>query len=464
MALIRGTAFSDQLVGTNEQDLILAGDQDDFAYGGGGNDSIHGEGGNDVLYGQAGDDALYGGEGNDYLNGGHGDSRLDGGNGSDRVSYYGATSLTGVTVSLALQGNAQFTGHSWDTLVDIEHLSGTEFDDVLTGDDNANWLWGGLNLQTGSTGDDEIEAADGDDLVDFGMGDHWARGGGGADTLSYYSTSQSVAAIITVGVTLSLAAQGARQLTGLGSIDASGFENLVGTVHQDVLIGDGEDNWLGGGLGADTLIGGDGNDILSGDGVIRFSQASGLIAPAQYFHANGHDFIEGGAGDDTLIGEGGDDTLLAGDGFDQIWNGDGSDVVDAGDGDDIVNIGSYWYGLANSSPTLSGDDILKGGAGRDTISFLAPDFAGVNFDLGLQSTQSVGPMTVTASGFETYSGPTAVTCSSATVTATFSQALTARIPYWAWMGMTTCLAMAMTMSCMVGMGRTSSSRALDATL
>jgi len=103
-----------------------------------------GTGGNDVLVGTDGNDNLYGLGGADFLKGLFGDDYIDGGAGNDRATYYLTNpAFGGVTVSLMLQGQPQDTGaQGWDTLVNIENLSGTPFSDTLTGDNGDNWLWG----------------------------------------------------------------------------------------------------------------------------------------------------------------------------------------------------------------------------------------------------------------------------------------------------------------------------------
>ena len=69
------------------------------------------------------------------------------------MPHYGAD---GITVSLALQGQAQATGVGNWTLTGIENLSGNFGDDEFTGDDNANILAGigGNDTLTGAGGDD----------------------------------------------------------------------------------------------------------------------------------------------------------------------------------------------------------------------------------------------------------------------------------------------------------------------
>ena len=131
-----------------------------------GNDVLSGGDGNDKLFGLAGNDTLDGGNGNDTLIGGAGDDTLIGGSGIDTVSYGDAT--VGVTVSLSLPG-VQATGSGNDTISGIENLTGSLFNDTLTGDSGANMLYGG----------------DGDDILNGGVGNDVLFGGNGADTFRF---------------------------------------------------------------------------------------------------------------------------------------------------------------------------------------------------------------------------------------------------------------------------------------
>ncbi|TDI71634.1 MAG: calcium-binding protein, partial [Bacteroidetes bacterium] len=124
-------------------------------------------------------------------------------------------------------------------------------------------------------------------------------------------------------------------------------------------------------VSADTLKGGDDNDVLRGD--------------------DGNDFIEAGLGDDQLWGEAGDDHLKGGEGNDLLYGGTGSDVMEGGIGNDFLVGGSDkdWLFGEDGDDDLrgeegndvldggmgndhlygnSGDDVLDGGAGDDTIS------------------------------------------------------------------------------------------------
>ncbi|MFN7323177.1 MAG: putative Ig domain-containing protein, partial [Sphingomonadales bacterium] len=125
-----GTQNADEIVGSDRDDIFdgLAGD--DRSTGGGGNDIAYGGDGNDVLFGGAGDDQLYGGAGDfDNFVGGAGNDFFDGGAGFDNRVNYGSA-LGAVTVDLA-QGTA--TGEGSDTLVNIQSIEGTPFNDTLKG-------------------------------------------------------------------------------------------------------------------------------------------------------------------------------------------------------------------------------------------------------------------------------------------------------------------------------------------
>jgi Ca2+-binding RTX toxin-like protein len=144
---LSGSSFVDTLRG-NALANVLDGQS--------GNDSLDGGGGNDALLGGEGDDTLLGGTGDDVLDGGNGNDRLDGGAGIDTVSY--ASAAGGVSVNLAL-ATAQATSASGvDTLLGVENLVGSAYDDSLRGNALANRL-------------------------DGGAGNDWLLGGGGADML-----------------------------------------------------------------------------------------------------------------------------------------------------------------------------------------------------------------------------------------------------------------------------------------
>ena len=346
---LSGSAFNDILNG-NDLDNVLSG-----------------LGGHDLLFGRGGADTLLGGEGDDFLRGSDGDDVLNGGNGLDRVSNFVAAPTIGVRIDLNVQGIAQNTNYGMDTLIGIEHASGTILADELIGDANANWLWDGSDgIAGGGSGDDTITAGGGDDLVETGGGNDTLAGGTGVDTLSFLGGQTE----ITGGVVFSLTLQGAAQSTGQGNINASGFENVSGSLFDDGLTGDNGANILLGDLGSDILSGGNGDDILYGDGRL---------------HIDSHG--TGGSGPITLFADiaavegapGGNDTLLGGKGDDELWGGLGNDTLTGGQGRDTFCFSAN-----------CGDDVITDFGPLDAILFDA-----------LSGVDDISDLLITALGHDT---------------------------------------------------------------
>jgi Ca2+-binding RTX toxin-like protein len=419
MAIINGTPGDDLLNGTPGDDTITAFAGIDLLRGREGNDLLDGGDGHDNLHGNEGNDILLGGNGDEYLRGDSGDDLIDGGAGWDRVAFFTATS--GITVDLRIQGMAQNTGVGFDTLSGVEHASGTEFADVILGNDGDNWLWG-------ENGNDSISAFGGNDLVEVGPGNVSADGGSGNDTFSIWASHAAFAP-----VTLSLLLQGGAQATGIGTMTISGFENLSGSAGSDALTGDGADNILAGDSGNDALAGGAGNDTLYGDGrVIVDTHGTGFSGPITTYadveadfpdggFVDGDDMLEGGEGDDALWGGGGadtasyagasgpvfvglnsgfatgagedelhdienalgsahDDQLLGSNGPNVLTGGDGHDYIRAAGGNDVLSGGNGDDYLGGGS----GDDLVDGGAGWDRAAFYHDTGSGVTVDLNIQ--------------------------------------------------------------------------------
>jgi len=137
-----------------------------------GDDVMVGLAEDDMLYGKAGDDVIVADFGNDTLIGGAGNDTLEGAAGNDTASYVGSTG--GVIANLTTQTSQGAAGE--DTFITIENLTGSRFDDVLIGADDANMLIGG-------NGDDRLFGRAGADTLSGGAGRDLLDGGGGADLL-----------------------------------------------------------------------------------------------------------------------------------------------------------------------------------------------------------------------------------------------------------------------------------------
>jgi Ca2+-binding RTX toxin-like protein len=123
-------------------------------------------------------DTLSGGDGNDTLIGGAGADSLDGGAGTDTADY--SDSASGIIADLAA-GTGTGGDALGDTYTSIENVTGSDYNDTLTGDANANVLNGGA-------GNDTLNGGDGSDLFMFQMGGgtdtvNGGAGGGWTDTM-----------------------------------------------------------------------------------------------------------------------------------------------------------------------------------------------------------------------------------------------------------------------------------------
>jgi len=188
--------------GTNASEVLTGGSQSDLINGFGGDDLLLGNFGNDVLHGDDGKDSLFGNEGNDSLDGGldnSGDSdRLDGGSGIDTATY--SQVQHGISVNL-IQGQMLGAGNV-DTLVSIENVTATNFNDSVVGDFGNNLIQGadgndfidgvsGNDFLSGNSGNDVIKGGAGTDLIVGGNGADKLTGGTEADTFRYFNTADS---------------------------------------------------------------------------------------------------------------------------------------------------------------------------------------------------------------------------------------------------------------------------------
>ncbi|MCI5040361.1 MAG: hypothetical protein MRY81_11845, partial [Donghicola eburneus] len=166
---------------------------------------------------------------------------IDGGAGYDTMSY----ALAPQRVQVDLTDNGRNGGAAaGDLLRNIEAVTGTRYDDVLTGDGAANAL-------TGLQGRDTLNGGAGSDWFTPGAGSDVVQGGSGVDMVSYFDLSQAVGVNLATG----------RAVSGGETDMLSSIENATGSIHGDVIQGDAGANRLRGIGGYDWFVGSDGSDF-----------------------------------------------------------------------------------------------------------------------------------------------------------------------------------------------------------
>ena len=426
---LQGGGGNDVLTGRQGHDVIRGGDGDDVLSGGGDDDLIDGGAGSDtadyslslgrihvdltsglqngggadgidtlvsienvigssagsIIIGDGASNRLTGGNAVDRIQGGGGGDLLDGGGSTyDMVDY----SWAGIGVRVALdEAGPQDTNAGIDTLTGFENLTGSDFNDVLGGDEGHNRLDGGK-------GDDRLRGNAGYDTL---------IGGEGSDTAVYFGSA--------AGVTVSLN-QTEQQTGGAGNDYLYEIENLIGSVHADRLIGNAGVNLLDGGEGDDALDSGGGGGRMIGRGgddrytvrhvddvvveaagagtelVISRIESYTLAANVEdlvledrawmgigngldnYIRGStGENHLEGGGGDDLINGRGGDDTIDGGAGDDILIGLGGSDIMAGGLGNDLFYV------------TEEADVVGEiAGGGIDTVSSRIDYRLGVNVE------------------------------------------------------------------------------------
>lgn len=454
-----------QLFGLGGNDSIYGNAFDDKLYGGDGNDS---------LYGGAGDDILDGGKGTDYLSGGDGsdtyfvDSSADivednsSDNGVDTIVSSVSWTLKNDVENLQLSGSVAInaTGNSASNL-----LTGNSAANILDGKAGADTMVGGAgddsyvvenigdviveldsegidkvtssvnyslsaNVEnlvlsgtsgingTGNSLSNSITGNSGVNRIDGGSGADVLIGGGGNDTYVVDNAGDVVTEVsgggtdtVESSISWTLAAEIENlTLTGAGSIAGTG--NSLG----NAIKGNSANNRLDGAGGADTMIGGLGDDVYvvdnagdvvtealsEGNDTVETTLAYTLGANIENLTLTGSGSVNGtgNAANNIIIGNAGANRLDGGTGADTLVGGAGNDiyVVDnvgdivseaAGQGVDRVeasisytltsdvenltltgtgNINGAGNSLSNALIGNSGANRLDGGAGADNLT------------------------------------------------------------------------------------------------
>ena len=370
----------------------------------------------DAVIGSHHNDTLYGGSDSKSVNGGNfeffeglgGNDTIDGSFGTDRAQYDGSPSAVLVNLSnnqvisgayTVNGGNWSIGGHAadgWggmDTLISIEQIRGSSFNDTLVGS-----AWSDTEME-GRAGNDSIVGGSNDEL-----------------DITRYSSSP-FAVVVNLGSSAltgtpygTVAAFSARDgwdSLGGGTDTLVGIEGVRGSDFNDTLVGGGPGAWdegvesFEGWGGADYIDGGDTDpntiDVaayrrdphavvvnLSGLNVVLDQSLVGLGTAGTNVSIAGGTALDGywvhtsfanatqAQRTDTLININGaegssfNDTLIGGSGNEHFQGNNGSDYIDGGAGTDTV----YYDGPYGVVVNLSGGPVSSNfyGAGIITVA------------------------------------------------------------------------------------------------
>ena len=380
------------------------------------NDTLTGDVAFNSLFGGVGNDILQGNQGEDTLVGGIGSDTIDGGIGSDTADYSGSSAAVLIDLKNNIFSGGDATG---DSLIGIENVKGSAFNDTIQGFSGNNTIEGGNGNDSlrGNSGEDYLKGGSGNDTLQGGSGNDILVGGSGADIFEGNSGQDTADYSDSNGaINVNLATR-----SGIGG-DAQGdrltsIENLIGSKFNDTLVGSGKNNVFDGGTGVDSISGGSGRDTItyanSRNG-INLSLSTGIVIDGDILgndtlnsieSAIGSNFadilvgnssrnlLSGGLGDDSIEGFSSRDTLEGNLGNDNLSGGSGNDSLRGGGDNDTLSGGSgedKLFGDAGNDILLSGSDrdTVDGGTGIDTASY-ANSNAAVNINL-LTNTVSGG--------------------------------------------------------------------------
>lgn len=228
------------VTGTGSDDLLLGSDQL--------SDDISGSWGSDDLRGLKGDDNLSGDDGNDYLDGGLGADIMAGGAGGDtfivdnladevlEFNEAGAD-LVKSSISYTLGANVENL-----TLIGTSKINGVgnELANALTGNDAVN----------------RLDGLGGSDTLDGGLGADAMYGGLGDDTFIVDNVGDRTIDVASGGTDTVLSSVSFTLIGQVDNLTLTGTDaiNATGSSLANVITGNGANNILAGGGGADTFV------------------------------------------------------------------------------------------------------------------------------------------------------------------------------------------------------------------
>ena len=391
---------------SNAGEALNGGGNGDYLIGGDGDDTISGGNGADLILDGAGVDRMTGGNGADIFvlsRDGARDDILDFDPTQDRIDLSGWGRLYDVSaLTWSLRSNGAVITYGDEVLIirtvdnttlysddlaahELFNLSHTDLSYMTGGtdpllDDTApgnfegsagNDTLTGSNFDDtirGNLGDDSLIGGAGDDILNGGVGADFLDGGAGSDWVSYEGSRGSLRVDLMFSQINTNVAAGDVYVSIENLIGSQGFDNLRGTLDDniiqggrnvDYIFGRRGDDTLEGGIGDDVLFGGAGADVLNGGENRDRAQYSESLTGVVVDLANPSNNTDEAAGDqfisiEDLAGSRFSDHLSGDDGANRLFGREGADVLVGRLGDDYLNGGAHF-------------DVLDGGAGNDTL-------------------------------------------------------------------------------------------------
>jgi len=253
----------EHLVGSAYDDVLTAAAGVIEVHGGAGNDQIFSAG--------SGEHGLHGDEGDDWIFAGPGDDWIGGGDGFDTVDYSLATGPVSITSDAA---NNWTVVSGYDSIVSVERIIGSVFNDTLWAFQVGREVWGGQ-------GDDTLKGS--------AFGESFLYGGVGNDTYEMWAPENVITEQAGSGIDLVIAradytlGDHVENLT-IWSGSTSFVVLAIGNDLGNAITGNSVANILTGLGGKDTLTGGAGADTfrdtaagLNGDTIADFAAGDKII-------------------------------------------------------------------------------------------------------------------------------------------------------------------------------------------
>ncbi|GGA21782.1 calcium-binding protein [Okeania sp. KiyG1] len=372
-SLVRGGDGNDTLIARGPSGINSSG-QADTLEGGRGNDSLEfravagfgfGDGDNDTLVALS-RTSLYGGQGDDFLRGLIGENWFSANQGNDilliraRDSLYGGRDNDTISVftpevveALDFDTLPRFTG---DTGQGQNFISANRQEDLVVAFGDRDTIYGGKDNDTLYSLGNQVRLS----------------GDNGNDVI--IQLNQETVGTPTNSTDIALTSIERSTLLGGGGNDS--IQGAVGPFGdgRNSLDGGAGNDTLRGQASRDTLVGGGGNDFIT-TGLLEENEdkfsTNGIALNTPGFA--GQNRLDGGAGNDTLISGFLSDTMIGGQGndclsgiFSRVDGGEGNDTIDA------TSISTNASGGASIEVTLigsSGNDILLGSTQADVTNF-----------------------------------------------------------------------------------------------